>query len=271
MKKALLGVSNNINQHISKIKVWSDSFKKFVNGDVILLCANSTEDELKMCEDMGIIPIPVNIQDTWRINHKRLERTFEFLENSDVELFLITDVFDVVFQSNPFDKMDLKYDIFVGGEGVLISEEPWNSDWINKLFPNDYNECRNQEVICSGVIGGKRLPLIKLYKRMFELCENSTNLTNIQDQAALIVMVKNKEIDNLKIFNLTDGWAVHCAIAGPTQFFESFGFKGTIENRYGIPQLITDKICTKNGDPYDIVHQFNRIPEWNELLTKKYE
>jgi hypothetical protein len=106
---------------------------------------------------------------------------------------------------------------------------------------------------------------------MFELCENSTNLTNIQDQAALIVMVKNKEIDNLKIFNLTEGWAVHCAIAGPTQFFESFGFKGTIENRYGIPQLITDKICTKNGDPYDIVHQFNRIPEWNELLTKKYE
>ena len=106
---------------------------------------------------------------------------------------------------------------------------------------------------------------------MFELCENSTNLTNIQDQAALIVMVKNKEIDNLKIFNLTEGWAVHCAIAGPTQFFESFGFKGNIEKRYGIPQLITDKICTKNGDPYDIVHQFNRIPEWNELLTKKYE
>ena len=154
---------------------------------------------------------------------------------------------------------------------MLVSEEPWNSDWINKLFPNDYYECINQEVICSGVIGGKRLPLINLYKRMFELCENSTNLTNIQDQAALIVMVKNKEIDNLKIFNLTDGWVVHCAIAGPTQFFESFGFKGNIENRYGIPQLITDRICTKNGDPYDMVHQFNRIPEWNEILTNQYE
>ena len=51
MKKALLGVSNNINEHISKIKVWSDSFKKFVDGDVILLCTNSTEDELKKCDE----------------------------------------------------------------------------------------------------------------------------------------------------------------------------------------------------------------------------
>ena len=271
MKKALLGLSNNVGLNIDKIKVWSKSFKKYSDGDVILLCANSNQEEIQFCIDNGIIPIPVNIEDTWRINHKRLERTFEFLENSDIELFLITDVFDVVFQSNPFDKFDLNYDIFVGAEGVLVSEEPWNSDWINKLFPNDYYECINQEVICSGVIGGKRLPLINLYKRMFELCENSTNLTNIQDQAALIVMVKNKEIDNLKIFNLTDGWVVHCAIAGPTQFFESFGFKGNIENRYGIPQLITDRICTKNGDPYDMVHQFNRIPEWNEILTNQYE
>jgi hypothetical protein len=271
MKKALLGLSNNVGLNIDKIKVWSKSFKKYSDGDVILLCANSNQEEIQFCIDNGIIPIPVNIDDTWRINHKRLERTFEFLENSDIELFLITDVFDVVFQSNPFDKLDLNYDIFVGAEGVLVSEEPWNSDWINKLFPNDYYECINQEVICSGVIGGKRLPLINLYKRMFELCENSTNLTNIQDQAALIVMVKNKEINNLKIFNLTDGWVVHCAIAGPTQFFESFGFKGNIENRYGIPQLITDRICTKNGDPYDMVHQFNRIPEWNEILTNEYE
>jgi len=271
MKKGLLGLSNNVGLNIDKIKVWSKSFKKYSDGDVILLCANSNQEEIQFCIDNGIMPIPVNIEDTWRINHKRLERTFEFLENSDIELFLITDVFDVVFQSNPFDKLDLNYDIFVGAEGVLVSEEPWNSDWINKLFPNDYYECINQEVICSGVIGGKRLPLINLYKRMFELCENSTNLTNIQDQAALIVMVKNKEINNLKIFNLTDGWVVHCAIAGPTQFFESFGFKGNIENRYGIPQLITDRICTKNGDPYDMEHQFNRIPEWNEILTNEYE
>lgn len=271
MKKALLGLSNNIKNNFSKIKVWSQSFKKYSDGEVILLCANSTEEERKLCESIGIIPISVDINDTWRINHKRLERTFQFLETSNIELFLITDVFDVVFQNDPFIKMDLNYDVFVGAEGVLVSEEPWNSDWINKLFPNEYQSCRSQEVICSGVIGGKKDSLISLYKHIFDLCEKSTNLTNIQDQAALIVAIKNKTIKNLKVFNLTESWAVHCAVAGPTQFFESFGFKNTIDKRYGIPKLIDGKICTKNGEPYDIVHQFNRIPEWNQILTKNYE
>ena len=268
MKKALLGVSNNINQHISKIKVWSDSFKKFVDGDVILLCANSTEDELKKCEDMGIIPIPVNIQDTWRINHKRLEKTFEFLEKSDIELFLITDVFDVVFQSNPFDKMDLKYDIFVGGEGVLVNDEPWNCDNISKIFPSEINKCRPIEVICSGVIGGKKTPLINLYKRMYELCEEGSDEHNIKDQAALIVMVANNEINNLKIFNLDDGWVVHCAVAGPTEFFDAWGFRGKL--KYGIPYLNNESVYSQTNIKYDIVHQFNRVPKWNEILIKNY-
>lgn len=271
MKKALIGLSNNIKTNFSKIKVWSKSFKKYSDGEVILLCANATDDEISMCESIGITSVPVLINDTWYINHKRLERTFEFLETSDIDLFLITDVFDVVFQSDPFIKMDLNYDVFVGAEGVLVGQEPWNSDWINKLFPKEYESSRSQEVICSGVIGGKRQPLIKLYKRVFELCENSTNLTNIQDQAALIVSIKNNEVENLKVFDLSEAWTVHCAIAGPTQFFESFGFKGVIQNRYGIPLLNGDKICTSNGIPYDIVHQFNRIPEWNQILIKNYE
>jgi len=268
MKKALIGVSNNINQHISKIKVWSDSFKKFVDGDVILLCANSTEDELKKCEDMGIIPIPVNIQDTWRINHKRLEKTFEFLEKSDIELFLITDVFDVVFQSNPFDKMDLKYDVFVGGEGVLVNDEPWNCDNISKIFPSEINKCRPIEVICSGVIGGKKTPLINLYKRMYELCEEGSDEHNIKDQAALIVMVANNEINNLKIFNLDEGWVVHCAVAGPTDFFDAWGFRGKL--KYGIPYLNNESVYSQTNIKYDIVHQFNRVPKWNDILIKNY-
>jgi len=83
--------------------------------------------------------------------------------------------------------------------------------------------------------------------------------------------LSNNMVKNLKVFNLTESWAVHCAVAGPTQFFESFGFKNAINNRYGIPKLVDGKICPKNGEPYDIVHKFNRIPEWNQILTKNYE
>jgi hypothetical protein len=268
MKKALLGLSNNIKQNFDKIKVWSKSFKKNSNGDVILLVVNPSEEEISLCKSIDIIPVPVEISDTWYINHKRLEKTYEFLKNSDIDLFLITDVFDVIFQGDPFEKFDLTYDIFISGEGVIVGDEPWNSDNISKLFPSEFNKCKPVEVMNSGVIGGKKESLIKLYDKMFQLCEKSTNNHNIKDQAALIVMVANNEISNIKIFNLDDGWAMHCAVAGPTQFFDSWGFRGKL--KYGIPYMESNIVYTKQGKKYDIVHQFNRIQQWNEILIKDY-
>jgi hypothetical protein len=272
MKKALLGLSNNITNNISKIKVWSKSFKQHSDGDVVLLCANSNEHEINMCQELGIITIPVTIEDTYYINHKRLGNTLEFLKTTDIDLFLITDVFDVVFQSDPFIKMDLNYDIFVGSEGLKLSQEPWNADVINKVFPDYFGKCLDQDIICSGVIGGKREALINLYDKLYSMCENSLNGHNIKDQAALIIAIFNNEIENLKIFEVTEGWTLHCALGGPTQFFDSWGLKNNLVSRHGgVAKLDGDEIFTHTGLKYDIVHQFNRIPEWNELLTKEYE
>jgi hypothetical protein len=132
MKKALLGLSNNISQHKEKIKIWADSFRKFSEGEVILLAANSNEEDTKVCNELNIRPIPVTVEDTWYINHKRLNHTYDFLKDTDIDLFMITDVFDVVFQSDPFQKFDLEnYDLFMGAEGILMSEEPWNTDVVN--------------------------------------------------------------------------------------------------------------------------------------------
>jgi hypothetical protein len=272
MKNVLIGLANNIKSHSNKIKVWVNSFKKHSNGDVVLLCANSTEEDIDFCKSLGIIPISVHVEDTWYINNKRLKHTLDFIENSQYNLYLITDVFDVLFQNDPFTKMDDSYDVFVGSEGLHINEEPWNGDVISKVFPNDLEVCKNHEIICSGVIGGKKESLIKLYTKLDEMCENSSNNHNIKDQAALIVMIAKNEVDRLKIFSFDEGWTVHCAIGGPTQFFESWGFKNTLIKRYGgIPYLQDNKIYNHNGNVYDIVHQFNRITEWNEILTKEYE
>ena len=163
MKKGLLGLSNNVSQHIDKIRVWSKSFKKYSDGEVILLCANSTVNELQMCEELGITAIAVEINDLYYINHKRLGSTLDFLKNTEIDLFIITDVFDVIFQSDPFQKMNLNYDIFVGSEGVKVSQEPWNIDVITKVFPEHKDVCINSDIICSGVIGGKKESLIMLY------------------------------------------------------------------------------------------------------------
>lgn len=272
MKKILTGLSNNISQNKQKIKVWSESFRKHSDGDVVLIAANATDEDIKACEELGIQHYLVNVDDTYYINHKRLEHTRDFLKTSDGDLFLITDVFDVVFQSDPFAKFDLEnFDLFFAAEGVLVSEEPWNADVIMKVFGDEINDCRNSEIICSGVIGGKREQLIDLYDKMFTKCEEGTDKHNIKDQAALILLLAHGKLDRYKILTLNDGWAMHCATSGPTEFFIPWGMKNTIEKRYNVPTMINDKVCTSDGRVFDIVHQFNRVPEWKEILTKEYE
>ena len=47
MKKGLIGISNNVKSNKDKIRVWSESFKRYVpDGEVILLVANSTEEDI---------------------------------------------------------------------------------------------------------------------------------------------------------------------------------------------------------------------------------
>jgi hypothetical protein len=265
MNKALVGLSDNINQNIYKIELWYRSFKRHSNADVVLLAANSSNEETELLLSIGIIPIKIHVDNTLYINHKRLDHTKQYIENSQYDLFIVTDVFDVYFQSDPFAKLDTdKYDIFVSGEGVNVNQEPWNSQNISTLFPDKIDICLDKEIINSGIIAGKKKQLVQLYNKMYDLCEKSNDSHNIKDQAALNVLVASDEIDNLKIFNLDDSWAMHCAVAGPTQFFHAWGFDRNI--KYRIPKMINNKICSGNGSEYDIVHQFNRIPAWNNII-----
>jgi hypothetical protein len=266
MNKALLGLCDNISQNISKIQLWYYSFKKHSTADVVLLAANASDEEKELLLSIGIVPIKITVDDTLHINHKRLDHTKKYIETSKYEILIITDVFDVYFQSDPFAKLDInKYDIFVSGEGVRVNQEPWNSDNISKLFPDKIDICLDKEIINSGIIAGRKKQLVQLYNKMYDLCENSTDGHNIKDQAALNVLVASNEIDNLKIFNLDDAWAMHCAVAGPTQFFHAWGFDRNIT--YKIPQMINSIVYSENKI-IDIVHQFNRIPEWNNIINE---
>ena len=271
MKKVLTGLCNNITEHQDKIRIWKNSFQQYSDGDVVLLVANASEQDVKTCELLDIKYHIVTIEDTQQINHKRLEHLRDFFKISDGDVFLITDVFDVVFQNDPFAKLNFnEYELFFTSEGILLSEEPWNYDVIKKVFGMDIaNECLPHEIVCSGVISGKKEALISLYDRMFNLCESGTNNHNIKDQAALIIMLVKNELKNYKVLTLNDGWAMHCATSGPTQFFTLWNMKQNLEKRYNIPEMKETNVYT-GGQLFDIVHQFNRVPEWHTIIKNKY-
>jgi len=271
MNKGLLGISNNISSNLDKILLWSKSFQSVCDGKVILIAGDATDEELETLKKNNILPFPVRIKNKNEVNNERIEHTLEFLKNTGTELFMITDVFDVVFQNDPFEKFNLqKYDIFISSEGLKLNEEPWNADVIKKSFPEKLNNVRLDDIVCSGVIGGKTKQLISLFKNMQELLSTSLNGHNIKDQAALIILKNENKIPNLKVFDLNDSWAVHCAVAGPSYEFLNWNLGSILEKRYNIPYIDNGTIYTKDGRLYDIIHQFNRIDDWHNQIIKKY-
>jgi hypothetical protein len=63
-----------------------------------------------------------------------------------------------------------------------------------------------------------------------------------------------------------DGYAAQLGTTGP-QIGSTYG-KFLVENP---PILIDDMVCTSEGTPFSIVHQYDRVPEWKTLIEKKYE
>ena len=171
-------MADGIELNIDKIKVWATSFKKTLRGQRrSTLRKRKTKKRSKCATKLGITTVAQQVDPSkGLINHQRLEGTIEFLQGAHParsgDAFLITDVFDVVFQGDPFKKLNLSdFDIFVGAEGVAVHQEPWNADNIKKLFPQEVDKCWQQEIVCSGIIAGKRKELISLYKKMRDLCE----------------------------------------------------------------------------------------------------
>lgn len=270
MKKVLTGVSNNITDNINKIKVWANSFKKHVkDGEVVLIGADMNAQDRNILGLNGIKFHAIESDSELTINDSRLIHTANWIENSPYDLFMVTDVFDVCFQADPFELFD-DHDFYAASEGVLHNEEPWNMDVMNKAFPEYVDFIRQYEVVCSGVMGGKKDTLVKTLRMQQHLVDEASRGHDIRDQAALNILIYKKLINNCKIFKPNEGWAVHCSLSGPTFQHIEWGLGRAIDKRYGLPKLQENVLVDSNNIVYKIAHQYNRIPEWNEKIIEQY-
>ena len=93
MRKALTGVSNNVAKNIDKIKVWAHSFEEQTDGDAVLIAADMSEDDKVSLETNNIKYFEVKTDQNLTINDSRLNHTANWIENSDYDVFMVTDVF----------------------------------------------------------------------------------------------------------------------------------------------------------------------------------
>lgn len=263
---------------LDNIRNWCDSVSKLRDvADLVLIQVDNRDRQeiAEFCAARGVRV--VHKPREGKIHHARYHVAWEFLceESRSWDLVLWSDVNDVVFQKDPFpvirDMLDThKKDILVCSEGLHVFQEPWNQDNIHKCFPHLIQKVINKEVLCSGVMAGRFDYLKSL---LFLIYNFSNNITahDIIDQAALITLLQTDNPlirDHTYITTSSEDFVVHCAVSGPTEFFTSWGYCNSL--KYDLPELENDTIVNKRTRvPYALVHQYNRIPEWKEALTRQ--
>lgn len=297
-KDVIVGVVDNYDW--DKIKYWANSIKKSgFDGHKALIVFNMDDATVKKLTEeefmsIGVTPYIEGKGFVCESNNRsimvdRFFYIYNFLRMLDksFDRVIITDVRDVIFQSNPTSWLDdyflPQYNLVVGSENLNYADEPWGKNNLKKSFGDYfYDMLKDEQIICAGVLAGT-LEDIK------DLCLNIWLITHGMnhhveggggpDQAALNILLDMVMHRYTTLYtNATKGWVVH---AGTT--FEAIrAGSGGIGQAYlrdaniKLP-FVSDieystkdnKICA-NGTPITIVHQWDRVPMWKEFVEENY-
>ena len=186
-----------------------------------------------------------------------------------------TDVKDVVFQSNPSEWLEKNMGdkkINVACESIRYKDEDWGNHNLFKSFgPLIHDHNKENPIYNAGTVSGEFDTMLDLFLNIYLLCNAATSHYieggGGPDQAALNVLLNMKPYKDITKFSMSeDGWAAQLGTTGP-QIAGKYGDR-LVEKS---PILVDNTVCTSSGQPFAIVHQYDRVPEWKQIIEKKYE
>lgn len=278
---------------VDDIRPWIESLSKCgYTGNVLAFKYDDNKEVEEYLTSYGVsiypgVPNGLNHVATQRFADYAVALGNEALNH--IEYVLHTDIRDVIFQEDPTEwiKNGLEnHQILVSAEGTTYNHEDWNGDGLQKHFGKEmFEEFKNYETLCSGVIAGRKEAIAELFITIFEMSFFSGSPDGFNDQHFHNIAIRKvfKEITNCPpadapwTANLGTLIAIpysdpNWSSTGRTPYnsYERFR-KGTfVENMLvDLPQMIDGKVCTPNGIPYAIVHQYDRYQPWKESLLNE--
>lgn len=292
MKDLVIGVFSN--HGLPEIKPWVNSLAKTdFAGEKVVVVSNVTQDVIDYLKSHD-----------YKIYHQQVmyfpvvERFFaipEVLKDFiDIRYVITTDVRDVIFQKNPSEWLEnnLKAPILASGEGLLYRDEPWSHrNMVNSFGEEEYENMKDRQIRCAGVIAGEYGELVPFLRNIWLLCQNKPSI--IQggggpDQAAYNILLRDLEKSNPNLIHYVsnnDDWACQAGTTIPAikagsgdigYLYQAKFFPGLFEDELKKIMLdeppVFDHGIVKNSkyQDYYIVHQYNRIPDWNKELIERY-
>ena len=225
MKNLLIGAISG-NYRPQDIKVWVES-SKFEGVERVLLLYNSTTDELghflreqnvgiilpdfdfwgqytdKITTDTGAMSLDTSYN---LVHNLRFLHIWNFLESNTFEKVLITDVKDVCFTANPFNKLDSKT-LTATSEVILYKEENWNQAHLHSnLGIIGLAKLLDKPVYNVGVFGGSNQLVKDMCADIYLL---SCGKYKVADQTSFNYLINTKYKDATNFTSLEHNLAVH--------------------------------------------------------------
>lgn len=279
MKNLLIGVFSNYNWKV--IEPWVISAKRNIkNSDIVLIVLNSDFDTIDKITEHEVNVIICNADEEKRIVYnnsnfaphiERFVHLYNYLKEvrKNYKYVFTTDVRDVIFQSDPFEWMENNLGdkkMLCTSEALKYIDEPWgNENLLQTYGAFVHDKFKDKEIFNVGILGGESEYIKDLCLNLFL---NSINRPiPIVDQAVFNVTVNTKPYSDIfKFCRLSDGFAVNAGTTNdpakitsfkPNLLEESANFDG-------------ETVSNSDGVPFVIVHQYDRVPEWNKVLDAKY-
>lgn len=286
-----------MNYDYSKIAPWLKSLiATGYSGKIALIAYSMDAETIKRLTDENVT-LFIFSQDeagnatypftpNFNIMVERFAHAWYFLKNIQDEIrnVIMTDVGDVIFQSNPSESLNV-LGIYVGGENLTYENEVWSKRNLTLSFGEEiYNTFKDRQIICAGVVAGDYNSMVSLCLQVFLVCRGSAPHTQGgggPDQAALNIILHS---DGFGDFVADTGAFVHLGThseaikAGSGDIGLQYKMTGKLPTEhYLFPEAIINKIgddyfiiSPATGREYPIIHQYNRIPDLKEYYERKF-
>ena len=278
MRKYLV-MSAFTNYQAEVIYPWYNSLRETgYDGDVIVVALDATKETLDKLTDKGI-KIVTHFFDGNKASypgqhHVVVDRFFYYwkiLSQSDYTHILTTDISDVIFQKDfrnyveGVNSSDNEH-LILSSEGINYKNEEWgNANLYQSYGPDVYEANKENEIFNAGVVYGTSKLLKDLCWKIWLLSQNRP--VHNPDQAAFNILINSIEYSKFIHKQPIDKpWACQAGTVANPNMMDKF----RPHLLYSEPAWSNNTVYTAYAEPYCIVHQYNRVPTWNEYFKSKY-
>lgn len=192
-----------------------------------------------------------------------------FLKNQTDIRYVISSDIDVLFQTNPSEWLEQNlgnYKLNCGSEALRYKDEPWGNDNLMRCFgPHVHEEMKNTPIYNAGSMAGDWKTFVDFSLNVYKTIESIQN--DVPDQAGVNFLLNLEPYKSITKFNDHDvNWA--CQLGTTANPHKINHFRPNLLS----PEPVFDghHIYTSKGEKYCLVHQYNKVPDWQAKLEKIY-